>query len=354
MIAPRRRERGIVLPLVLIIGLLLSAAIVTFVRRSVVDKMVVDNRDRGAEAAALARGGVQIATAVLFEDRLQKLIAARDGQAAISSLDDAWAKLHTSPMVVESGARLTVRIEDAGARLNLNALVPVSLDNEPTEPTEEAEEFLIDFIDRIIENSELPRDQSRYDPRELARNLLDYIDADDVAIDGRHEDDYYQRQDPPYAAANRPLLSVDEIAMIEGFDAEIANEIRPYVTVHPLLGDTGINVNTAPPHVLGLLYYGSSGNMRLADTDLVGDILEERDAGRLICTETELAPDRCVPMSEVGLGEGSVFPPVDWPAEALVFTVVSEARVQEVVHAIEAVIDMSNGQKPRLLSWRAL
>ena len=74
----RREERGIVLPLVLIIGLLLSASVVPFVHRSVVDKLVVVNRDRGAAAAALARGGIQIALAVLFEDRLQKIVQQKD------------------------------------------------------------------------------------------------------------------------------------------------------------------------------------------------------------------------------------------------------------------------------------
>ena len=56
--------------------------------------------------------------------------------------------------------------------------------------------------------------------------------------------------------------------------------------------------------------------MRLADESLVGDLLRERDAGKLICTETERAPDLCVSMSEVGLGEGAIFPPVVWPAAA--------------------------------------
>ncbi len=353
MSASRRSERGIVLPLVLIIGLLLSAAIVTFVRQSVVDKMMVDNRDRGAAAAALARGGVQIATAVLFEDRLQKIVARRDGEPAGSSLEDLWARLAQSPLETDWGGRLVVRVEDAGARLNLNALVPMSLNEDEAEPTEEAEEFLVDFFERILQPATYPADQGR-DPRELARNLLDYIDPDDVAIGGRNEDDYYLQQDPPYTAANRPLLSVDEVAMIEGFDMDLAERMRPYVTVHPLVSEAGINVNTAPPHVLGLIYYGSSGNMRLADEGLVGDILDERNEGRLVCTETEQAPGQCVSLSEVGLGEGAVYPPADWPADATVFTVVSEATVQDVVHAIEATIDLSNGQQPRLLSWRAL
>ena len=59
-------------------------------------------------------------------------------------------------------------------------------------------------------------------------------------------------------------------------------------------------------------------------------------------------------MSDVGLGEGAVFPPVVWPAAATIFTVVSEARVRDVAYTIEAVIDLSNGREPRLLSWRTI
>jgi len=349
-----RRERGIVLPLVLIIGVLLTAAIATFVRRSVVDKFVVNNRDDTAAAAALAQGGVEIATAVIFEDRLQKQIGSQTGEPSGSSINDLWARLSQAPLTTDWGGRLTIRVEDAGARLNLNALVPVSTNDAEAQASEEAQEFLTAFLRRILDGDQWPEGRPKPDPRDLARNLLDYIDPDEVAIDGRDENDYYLAQDPPYTAANRPLLSVDEIAMIEGFDAEWASWLRPYVTVHPLVGDTGININTAPPHVLGLLYYGSSGDMRLADADLVGDILRQRDEGKLVCTESARAPGMCVPLSEVGLGEGSIYPPVDLPAVSVVFTIVSEATVRDVVYSIEAVVDVTDGRNPRLLSWRAL
>ena len=353
MTPSQKREVGIVLPIVLIIGLLLSASVVTFVRRSVVDKLVVTNRDRGAAAASLAQGGIQIAMAVLFEDRLQKLIQEQGGKPNTSSLQDLWAQLAANPLTTEWGGELIIQIEDSGARLNLNALVPVSLDSTPTQPSEEAEEFLVAFFDRVLDPSRYPNDATR-DPRELARNLLDYIDADDVAMSGRNEDEYYLNQADPYTAANRPLLSVDEIAMVEGFDTELGERLRPYFTVYPLLGETGINANTAEPHVLGLIYYGSSGNMRLATETLVGDVMKQREEGRLICTETERNSELCVPLSEVGLGEGSIFPPVIWPSSATIFTVTSEARVRDIAYTIEAVIDLSNGREPRLLSWRSI
>jgi hypothetical protein len=188
----------------------------------------------------------------------------------------------------------------------------------------------------------------------MARNLLDYMDPDDVGISGKNENDYYADQYPAHKPANGPLLSVEEIALIEGFDARIAGRIKPYVTVYPLLGETGINANTAPAYVLALLQHGSSGDMRLADEDIVRSILKNRLGDRIVCDQTESDSERCVSLSEVGLGTGSIFPPVELPQEAHVFHVISEATVENVVRRVEAVIDISDRESPQLLSWRLL
>ena len=43
--------------------------------------------------------------------------------------------------------------------------------------------------------------------------------------------DVYQRRDPPQRAANTPLLSLDQLRVVEGFDTPLAEALRPYVTV---------------------------------------------------------------------------------------------------------------------------
>jgi type II secretory pathway component PulK len=55
----------VVLLVVLFFALLLSASVVTFLRRSTVDSMIARNRDSAAQADALARGGVRLAEALL-------------------------------------------------------------------------------------------------------------------------------------------------------------------------------------------------------------------------------------------------------------------------------------------------
>ena len=99
MTLSHRVERGVVLPLVLIIALLLSAAILTFVQRSIVDGMIVRNRDKAAAAEALARGGAQIAFAIAVHDRYAKLMAQLGGSGqAGATLEDVWARAALSPL----------------------------------------------------------------------------------------------------------------------------------------------------------------------------------------------------------------------------------------------------------------
>ena len=340
--------------MVLIVGLLLSASIFSFLRQSMIDSMLARNREHAAAAEDLARGGISIATAVIFQDRFSKVIGLLRNKHPGASLSDLWARVGESPVQTNWGGSLRITIEDAGSRLNLNALIPTGKTEEESRPSEEAENFLVQFLEKVIEESRGAIDVASYDPRELARNLLDYMDPDDVGISGKRENDYYAEQVPSYRPSNGPLLSVEEIGLVEGFDARIAARIKPYVTVYPLLGETGINANTAPPHVLAILQHGSGGDMRLADADIVRSIMRIRHQGRIVCNATESDTERCVSLSEVGLGTGSIFPPVELPQKATVFRVTSEATVEEVVRRIEAVIDISDRERPQLLSWRLL
>jgi general secretion pathway protein K len=207
------------------------------------------------------------------------------------------------------------------------------------------EPFLHEMLEKVIED--LPPDLRLYDTRELAANLIDYMDEDDVRQRGGGEDDYYQRQDPPYRAANGPLLSLDELRLIEGFDGRLVDALRPYVTVHPYAGGGGINLNTAPPHVLSLLYMFDGIELRLASENVVRDILEVRQDGDVLCPEAAGA-ESCVALNQIIPDE--IFPPPAW--ESHVFVVSAHARVGEVRRTVEAVIDRADPADPWVLSWR--
>lgn len=343
------------LALVLVIALLLSATIITFSRRAVIDTMIVRNRDAVGRAESLARGGLRLAQALLVQDRFAKQIRAlqRPGQRTVTpgnTPDDFWNQVGDYDLIDEDGGRLTFRIRDAGGLLNLNAVVPYRSKASVLEP--DTEEFLVALLEKVID--EMPGDPGErvYDPRELARNLIDYVDRDEQRVVGGPEEEYYLAQDPPRRPANRPLLSVEEIGLIEGFDVQLMQAMRHYVTVYPVVGGTGINMNTAAPHVLALIYHGVGGSRRLADEGLVGRILKLRDEGGVVCTKAENPVEGCVTLTEVGFTEGSIFPTAVLPDDSDSFTVVSRGQVGDIERTLFAVLDRSDLLDPQLLFWR--
>jgi len=328
-----------VLLIVLFFILLLTSAVATFVRRAAVDNLVARHRNDAREAEALARGGVELAKLLLLEDRMREA----SSQLRVESADEPWARAAGLPIPMESGATLRLRILDAGARLNLNALFA-----EGDMRDEQSLALLEALFVRVIEEMPGRPEDKLYDPRELARSLVDFVDQDEEAVGtGAVEDDFYQRATLPYRAANRPLLSLDELRLVEGFDEPLFRAVEPYLTVHPWVGGDGINPNTAPPHVLGLLYHGVAEDYRLADALEVADVLAGRQEGILWCDESA-TDERCRPLTQVI--PGTVYPPPSWSSD--VFTVIAQATVRDVTRSVEAVVDRSQPDAPQLLAWR--
>jgi type II secretory pathway component PulK len=356
----RRRSTGIVLAIVLVLIFVLVTAVYGFQRRAIIDTSIAKNRLRSAEADALARGGLRIAEAVLFLARLKHgAESAGSGQASPGGLplpDELWASMGTYPLELADGQSLRISIEDEGARLNLNALVNPK-DSPDEESDEEAEEYLRRVLDYIIDGQADSANDKKYDTRALASNLLDYIDADDIARNGRNEDSYYASQDPPYRASNRPFLSFEEIGLVEGIDPPLLKAMRDYVTVHPIGGRQGINLNRAEPWVLAIVYAGTSGDRELVREGTVRDIWALRQKDKIICSEAAADPVRCVALNEVGngdLADGSIYPESLLPAQPIVFRAVAEARVGNITRRLEAVYDTRPLERPQLLSWRRL
>jgi general secretion pathway protein K len=363
----RRRRSGIVLVVVLFFALLLASTVATFARIALIDHMTIRNRDSRARADALARGGIRLAEALLLEDKLADASAAQPAPAAggakpaptgaagkpgtaaapggLDHTDELWARVSGVPMTFEDGSTLRLEIEDVAARLNLNACVVVD-DSGVADP--KSTELLTRLFAKVIGDITRPNEKSHYDPAELAANLIDYIDKDNVRQNGGPEDDAYQKRNPPARPANQPLLSVDELRHVEGFDARIVDALRPYVTVYPYVGG-GINPNTAKPYVLSLLFFDDEVQRRLADEETIRSILKIRKEGGFVCGEGQSA-EGCTPIRSIVTN--AIFPEPRYTSD--VFQITAVAQVGEVVRRVEAVIDRSEGATPQLLSWRVL
>jgi general secretion pathway protein K len=87
---------------------------------------------------------------------------------------------------------------------------------------------------------------------QLADAVVDWIDADgDLASGSGAEDAYYLGLPRPYRAANVPMVQVEELYRVRGFDARAVAKLKPHVTA---LGErTKVNANTASEPVLAAI-----------------------------------------------------------------------------------------------------
>ena len=326
---------------VLFFALLLTSSIATFTRRAVIDASVARNRDAAARAEALARSGIRLAKTVLIMDQIQEEAT----QQTIDTQRDAWSRLSQTVIPGGDGAVLTIRIEDSGMLFNLNSIFNYA---EGGAAYPDTEPFLQAFFEKVIDEMKIPPGEKFYDISELSEALMDWVDADPIRINGGLEDTYYQLQQPPYRAANGPLMSVDDLFLIEGFDRKLVEALQRYITVQPFAGGGGINLNTAPAHVLSLIYFNDGVDDVLGDDDpdTVKKILKIRQEGGLICGEG-LSLEGCTPISQIV--PNPIFPPPTYTAS--VFTIVADAHVGDIQRSIEAVVNR-RVDPPLMLAWR--
>ena len=179
-----------------------------------------------AQAQELVQAGSDWARAVLSDDR------------RFSSTDhpgEPWA-LRLPPLSVEKG-ELVGHIEDQQGKFNLNNL----LKNGKVNLAQLA------HFQRLLSILALPP--------ALAGALADWIDTDsELQPQDGAEDAYYLSLQPPYLAANRPLIDVAELALVRGFDENVRARLRPFVAALPRF--TAVNANTATPEVLAAVIDG--------------------------------------------------------------------------------------------------
>lgn len=172
------------------------------------------------QAQVVLQAGVDWSRAVLTYDL-------RMGD--VDHLGEPWA-LRLPAMPVENG-ELIGFIEDQQARFNLNNLVK----NGKVSPAQLA------CFQRLLATLELPA--------ALAYTLADWIDTDsELQPQGGAEDATYLAMPAPYLAANRPLIDLGELALVQGFNEGVIARLRPFVSALPRF--TAINANTASAEVL--------------------------------------------------------------------------------------------------------
>ena len=236
------QQRGVAL-----LTILLMVAMATILASSLLMKQQRLIR----ESSVLLRQDQATQYALAGEWFLVELLAAdQQSGANTDHLGELWAQ-PTPPYPVEDGF-VSGQLTEQSGRFNLNNLYH---DGQPDAQA-------VAMLGRLLVQVGLSAD--------LADAVLDWQDPDDTITGAAGaEDSFYQGQQPSYRAANRPLMSVQELQLVRGFESVEAFElIEPYVSAVPSF--TPINVNTAQAPVLAAL-------VEQTDRNSIGDWVGRRD-----------------------------------------------------------------------------
>lgn len=303
-------EGGAALLLVLVVVALLTALLGEFAYSTFIDLRLTETfRDR-TKAYYLAKGGVAAGRVILMQDGND-----------YDSPTELWGQGIPGYPVGEG--TVSVAIEDLDGRLNVNRLV-------------QENNIDVDFKNRFTRLfAALGLDA----PEELTAALIDWLDDDDKTYQDPDsyaagaESDYYLTLPFPYPAKNGPMDTLEELALVRGFDAQTWRRVLPHVTVYGGAGK--ISLNTATIEVLQALH-----------ETVDPAVAEEIVAGR------ELRPYRKVEdLKELAGYHVAWYAPLKDLVEVKsdTFRILAAGQVNEAVRSVEAVV----GNKGReLLYWK--
>ncbi|MFA5081796.1 MAG: type II secretion system minor pseudopilin GspK [Hydrogenophilaceae bacterium] len=217
------RQRGAAVIVAMLVVALATIAAAGFMFRSQLEWRKFENAANLDQARWILRAAEQWAATVLMDD-------ARNSR--VDHRGEAWAQ--ELPPVESEGYVISGRMEEQDGSFNLNNLV---VDGQ-------IDEQQLAVFQRLLKVLRLPA--------ELAWHVADWLDSDQEPLQpGSAESAYYLGLTPPYTAADRPLVSVDELTRVKGVDRDILGQLRPFVAALPR--GNRVNVNTAPAEVLAAL-----------------------------------------------------------------------------------------------------
>ena len=192
----------------------------------------------------MAESVVNAARAVLSVDA---------AQSSFDSLQEDWANLAAASQYFSyffNRGQGGMSITDHSGRLQVNALI--MLKDEEWVVDEAQMQLWINLLS--AEEFELGEDEAK----SIVEAVIDWIDEDDETFGfGGAESSYYQGLETPYAPRNGPMEFVEELLLIKGITPELyfgTEEVPGLSTlVTPYGRDGKVNINTAPPLVLGAL-----------------------------------------------------------------------------------------------------
>lgn len=227
-------QKGVAVIMVMLIVALATTLAVYVAQQQNFWQRQVETQFDHTQARRLGIAGIDWARAVLADD------------AHNNNIDyetEMWT-LRLPAMPVENGEVIGI-IEDRQGLFNLNSLVRNGVSSAPD----------IAKLQRLLLLLGLPA--------ELAYALADWIDEDlEIQASGGAEDEYYLGLNHPYRVANRPLVEFGELSRVRGFNTQVMERLKPFVTVLPTNG--ALNLNFVSAEVLSAV-----ANISLSDARMI-------------------------------------------------------------------------------------
>ncbi|MEQ1519403.1 MAG: type II secretion system minor pseudopilin GspK [Usitatibacteraceae bacterium] len=215
------RQRGTAIITALLV-VLIAASVAAFL-------LAQQNRALTRTARATERAQAMLFTQPMLQWARSALFEFQKSSSSVD-LTQAWAQpIGAQPI---EGAIATGFFRDECGRFNVNNLIGAD---------GKISQIDVEVFRRLLENLSLNPD--------LVYALADWIDSDDEArFPGGAESASYMSLPQPYRAANKPLVQIEELDRVKGFDAATINKLKPFITALPTR--TRININTAPAEVV--------------------------------------------------------------------------------------------------------
>jgi general secretion pathway protein K len=306
-----------------------------------VEARITSSWRKKLKAEYLAKAGVELARMVLSETAdpdinnpdisvyLAKGADEKMRGAAISIVRGGVAEVTR-----ELGAgTLDVTIRPENARISLKDIIDV---NNPEKTSA--------LWEPLFESAGIP-----FEKRDaLIDCLLDWVDQDEMTYLNGAESEYYESLDPPYESKNGPIDTVDELALIKGFDEKLPeSEVTIYQALSGFLTtyatDQKININAVDRGtVMGFLGI---------DAPLADEIIAQRQGPDL-----KDGTDDDMPFKNLAdlLGRVPGLPPD--VAERISFaamgrySILARGKVGDVEHAVACVVQYDN-KTLAILRW---
>jgi len=234
-----RNDQGAILVITLLIIAALTALTLAFSEESRVELNLAQFSRETLQARQMAAAGFNL---VLTE--IDKPDDVKNKEIEETKRD--WSQLGplTFPDPLPDGITVEARYLDESGKINLDFLYQKLKENKETDVKQMKEQ-----LGRLFTTLGIEEAASLVDP------LVDWLDADSETGFMGAEDDYYQGLPNPYPCANGPLLTIDQIFLIKGFEElklEAGGGEKKITDFLTLYGnkDGKIDINAAPPEVL--------------------------------------------------------------------------------------------------------